>query len=79
MDTVVIYKSKYGSTGKYAQWIAEELGADIFPSSEIKPEDLRKYNVIIYGGSLHASGVLACVYKIPVHKVSYLDKKLKSC
>ena len=29
MNTIVIYKSKYGSTKTYAEWIKEELGCDI--------------------------------------------------
>lgn len=56
-DKVVIYKTKYGSTKKYAQWIAEEIGSDIFPYSKIKSEDLQKYSVIVYGGNLHAAGI----------------------
>ena len=28
MSTIVVYKSKYGSTKAYAQWIAEELGCE---------------------------------------------------
>lgn len=28
--TVVIYESKYGSTRRYAQWIAKELGCPLF-------------------------------------------------
>lgn len=32
-NIIVIYKSKYGSTKRYAQWIAEETKADFFESS----------------------------------------------
>ena len=28
MSTIVIYKTKYGSTKTYADWIAQELGCD---------------------------------------------------
>ena len=28
-STVVVYKSKYGSAKRYAEWIAEEAGADL--------------------------------------------------
>ena len=28
MNAIVIYKSKYGSTKAYAQWIAEELNCE---------------------------------------------------
>ena len=32
----VIFHSRYGSTKKYAQWIAEAVGADIFERSMAK-------------------------------------------
>ena len=54
---VVIYKSKYGSTKRYAQWIAEETKSDIFESSEIGINKLMEYDIIIYGGGLYASGI----------------------
>ena len=36
MNVAVVYKSKAGSTKRYAQWIAEETGADIFELGEFK-------------------------------------------
>ncbi|ELC8442375.1 flavodoxin [Clostridium perfringens] len=56
-ETVVIYKSRYGSTKKYAQWISESLNADIFESNKIRSNELDKYKTIIYGGGLYASGI----------------------
>jgi menaquinone-dependent protoporphyrinogen IX oxidase len=55
---VVIYKSKYGTTKQYAQWIAEELNSPIFEASEIKPSQLWNYDVVIYGGGLYAGGII---------------------
>lgn len=56
-DTVVIYKSKYGFTKQYAQWISEELSADLFDIKSIKIEDFQKYQTIIYGGGIYAGGL----------------------
>lgn len=56
-NIVVVYKSKYGSTKRYAQWIAEETKADSFESSEIGIKKLIEYDTIIYGGGLYASGI----------------------
>ncbi|MCS4480542.1 flavodoxin domain-containing protein [Clostridium botulinum] len=53
----IIYKSKYGSSKKYAQWIAEEVKGDLFNSSNIKEEKLKEYDIIVYGGGLYASGI----------------------
>ncbi len=37
--TAVIYKSKTGFTRKYAQWIAEETGCDLFPYEQREKVD----------------------------------------
>lgn len=58
MKSVVIYKSKTGFTKKYAEWIAEELSADIFNTSKVNINMLNKYDTIIYGGSLYAVGII---------------------
>ena len=54
MSTIVIYKSKYGSTKTYAEWIAEELCCEAVDAKDIKIDDLVKYDTIIYGGGLYA-------------------------
>lgn len=57
MKTVVVYKSISGFTKKYAEWIAEELEADLLKLEKNGIDILFKYDTIIYGGSLHAAGV----------------------
>ncbi|HBH4165086.1 TPA: flavodoxin, partial [Clostridioides difficile] len=37
-SVVVIYKSKYGSTKKYAKWLSELLSCDIFETKNINIE-----------------------------------------
>ena len=73
MKAVVIYKTKYGSTKKYAEWIAEELGCDIFDSKDIKADKLKDYDTIIYGGGLYAE-VIAGVSLI-TKNINTLDTK----
>ncbi len=57
MKTLVIYKSKTGFVKKYAEWIAEELSADIFEASKISLDMLKPYDSVIYGGGLYAVGI----------------------
>jgi menaquinone-dependent protoporphyrinogen IX oxidase len=57
MKTVVIYKSKTGFTRKYADWIAEELSADIFEFEKVTADMLADYNTVIYGGGLYAVSI----------------------
>lgn len=54
MNTIVIYKSKYGATKKYAEWIAEALSCEMVEAKNVKASDLLKYDTIIYGGGLYA-------------------------
>ncbi len=55
--TAVIYQSKYGSTKKYAQWIAGELSCDLLERKGIESAALAPYDTLIYGGGLYAGGV----------------------
>lgn len=57
MKIVVIYESKYGTTKKYAEWIADALSCDLFERKSIAPSKLADYDTIIYGGGLYAGGV----------------------
>lgn len=57
MKALVVYKSKSGFAKKYAQWIAEELQADIYEASKVDRNMLMLYDTIIYGGGLYAVGI----------------------
>lgn len=57
MKCLVTYASKYGSTKKYAQWIAEELACDLRDSKDVNGALLAQYDVIIHGGGLYAGGL----------------------
>ena len=57
MNPIVIYTSKYGSTEKYANWIAEALDCPAKKLKDIRPQDLTAYDTILYGGGLYASSI----------------------
>ena len=57
MKYLVTYASKYGSTKKYAQWIAEALSCDLMDAGDVKPGMLAQYDVLIHGGGLYAGGL----------------------
>ena len=54
MNAIVVYKTKYGSTKNYADWIGEELNCKVTDVKEITINELKKYDTIIYGGGLYA-------------------------
>ena len=43
MKTIVVYKSKYGSTRAYAEWIAEDVSCEAVDAEDIKIDDLKEY------------------------------------
>lgn len=49
----VIYKTKYGSTKKYAGWITLKLDADLYEVTDIRPKHLLEYDTIIFGGGIY--------------------------
>lgn len=55
MKTIVVYKSKYGYTKKYAKWLAESLGCDIKENASLA--DIMGYDTIIYGGGIYAGRI----------------------
>jgi len=75
MSAVVVYKSKYGATKTYAQWIAKELCCDAVDAKDIKITDLLGYDTIIYGGGLYAE-VIAGVSLITKNLDKLSGKKL---
>ena len=75
MKTIVLYKSKYGSTKTYAEWIAQELACEAVDAGKMKADDLMQYDTIIYGGGLYGE-VIAGVNLITRHFDRLKDKKL---
>ena len=75
MNAIVIYKSKYGSTKTYAEWIAEELSCKVVDAKQVKIDDLADYDTIIYGGGLYAE-VIAGVTLITKNIEKLKDRKL---
>ncbi len=50
MKTVVVYNSQTGFTKRYAQWIAEAVGADCMPLKDAQKADMTPYDAIVFGG-----------------------------
>ncbi|GHV31675.1 flavodoxin [Clostridia bacterium] len=57
-NIAVIYGTKHGTTKRYAEWIAEELGAALFARNEIRSDELQNYDCVVFGGGLYASAII---------------------
>lgn len=55
MKTIVVYKSKYGYTKKYAEWIAESLGCAVRENASFG--DIAGYDAVICGGGIYAGRI----------------------
>lgn len=54
---LVLYKSKYGATKKYAELLKEALTCDIEESCNFKKVDFNHYDCIVFAGAIYASGI----------------------
>ena len=75
MSGIIVYKSKYGATKKYAEWISEETG---FPCVSVKEADIDKVaenDIVIVGGAVYASGI-TCVPFLKKNINKLKDKKI---
>ena len=57
MKKIVVYQSGTGFTAKYAGWIAEELGCEAKEYKKMKADELKDYDMVIYGGWIMANMV----------------------
>lgn len=54
---IILYKSKYGGTEKYARKLHEITGFELAETKKTKPEDVMQYKTIILCGGIYASGI----------------------
>lgn len=55
--TLVLYKSKYGSTKKYALWLREALMGDICETEQFKWDEINQYSSVIIAGGIYAGTI----------------------
>ena len=53
MNSIIVYKGKYGATKQYAQWLAKELNIPAFSTGEVSEKYLRDSSVIVIGTSVY--------------------------
>lgn len=75
MKGIILYKSKYGATKKYAEWLSEETGFPCIETNKAKISDVKKYDTILFGGGIYASGVAGLSF-LKKHIDELKDKKI---
>ncbi|MCL2791512.1 MAG: flavodoxin domain-containing protein [Spirochaetaceae bacterium] len=73
--TIVLYRSKYGATKKYADWLAEELSCDVLDTKQADISKVGQYDIVILGGGIYAGGIAGLSF-IKKHYKALKDKKI---
>lgn len=71
--TVILYKSKYGATKKYATILKDELSCDSYDAADYKKILFENYDCVIFAGAIYAGGmaglnILRKIYEDIKHK-----------
>lgn len=56
MKGIIVYKSKYGSTKQFAEWLQEDTGFELCDIAKC-PKNLSEYDIIIGGSSIHGGTI----------------------
>ncbi|MCG2811746.1 MAG: flavodoxin domain-containing protein [Candidatus Aminicenantes bacterium] len=62
MKIVVLYRSRNGSTQRYAEWLAQECRADLFDLGRYPDPDLAPYETVIFGAPFHMGHLYGARY-----------------
>lgn len=54
---IILYRSKYGATKKYAEWLMEAIGFDIQETTKADISQVAQYETVILCGGIYASGI----------------------
>jgi len=54
-STAIVYKTIYGVTKKYAQWLSKELKCPVFEIDSVDLDSLKKFNTIIVMSGTYAA------------------------
>ena len=61
MKTLIVYTSQTGFTKKYAQWLSDEMKADMYDLKEVQKKDdsfFAEYDAIVYAGWAMAGSIV---------------------
>ena len=53
MKALIVYDSTHGNTGKIARAIGEAIGGQVLRVGEVKPADLKGFDLVIVGSPTH--------------------------
>lgn len=66
---IILYRSRYGATRKYADWLRERTGFDCTEASKASPDIAAPYKTVVFCGGIYASGIAG---------LSFLKKNIRT-
>ena len=63
-DTLILFRSKYGASRQYAQWLHEQIPSELAEQSSIKPQNLKAYSQIVLFGGIYAGSIAGVTFLI---------------
>ncbi|MBR5165004.1 MAG: flavodoxin [Ruminococcus sp.] len=57
MSGIILCRSKYGASAKYAEWISEETGFKVVDTKNADIKEVAKFDTVIIGGGVYASSI----------------------
>lgn len=62
MSGIILCRSKYGASAKYAEWISQETGFKIIDTKKADIKEVEKYDTIVLGGGVYASSIAGIAF-----------------
>jgi menaquinone-dependent protoporphyrinogen IX oxidase len=62
MSGIILCRSKYGASAKYAQWIAEETGFKVIDTKKADIKEVANYDFVILGGGLYSETIAGIAF-----------------
>lgn len=74
-EILILYESKTGHTKRYAQWVAEDVNAALFPLKHCNDQMIKKADLIVFGGGVNGS-IINGQSRFEKRMRKYPDKKI---
>lgn len=75
MSGAILYKSKYGSTFQYAEWLSKELDLPILEISKVSSKAVSQYQYLVIGSPVYIGKLLIASW-LSKHERLFQHKKL---
>ena len=62
MDGIILCRSKYGASAKYAEWLSQETGFKVIDTKKADIKEVEKYDNIVLGGGIYAASIAGAAF-----------------